>query len=454
MSPLPLADPAYRRALGSGLVLRWATSNDVDRICALYGHVFRRSADDAPNPGVMAWTRDMMGGQHPLITPGDFALVEDIDQGTVVAATCLLSQEWDYCGIPFGVGRPEIVASHPDYRERGLIRAIFELIHARSAAKGHMVQAITGIPYYYRQFGYEFALDLGGNRGVYFVSIPALAEGAHEAYSLRQAHESDLPALVQLYERDRSRPTVVSTRVSADYWRWQLGEERPLSDDGYLPWMIVDSTGTAAGYLLTKRVLDGEALAVHAIGTAVGTPLSAVLPGVLRALREKAVTWPKSRVTAPDANRVAFVLGRDHPAYHVLGDHLAPRRFPPYAWYVRVDNLPGFLRHIGPALEKRLAESALSGYSGELRCDFYRGGLKLTWDNGRLTGAEPWRVDHNWGARGQAGFPPLVFLQLLFGHRSLDELRHMFPDVWADDEVRALLEVLFPPQASWVLPLE
>ena len=74
----------------------------------------------------------------------------------------LISQTWTYDGIPFGVGRPELVGTQPEYRKRGLVRAQFEVIHAFSAERGEMVQAITGIPFYYRQFGYEMAMGLGG----------------------------------------------------------------------------------------------------------------------------------------------------------------------------------------------------------------------------------------------------------------------------------------------------
>ena len=103
-------------------------------------------------------------------------------------------------------------------------------------------------------------------------------------------------------------------------------------------------------------------------------------------------------------------------------------------------------------LEARLAGSVAAGHSGELRLDFYRGGLRLVFADGRLVTAEAWRAPI-WEAKATGGFPPLVFLQLLFGHRSLAELRHAFPDVWADDEGRPLLEALFPPQRSWVMPL-
>ena len=53
---------------------------------------------------------------------------------------------------------------HPDWTlqqlanaDRGLIRMLFEMIHARSQAEGDLVQAITGVAYFYRQFGYEYA---------------------------------------------------------------------------------------------------------------------------------------------------------------------------------------------------------------------------------------------------------------------------------------------------------
>jgi hypothetical protein len=66
-----------------------------------------------------------------------------------------------------------------------LIRAIFELIHARSAAQGHLAQGITGIPYFFRQFGYEYALELRGGPRVAFTAIPNLPRGVAELFHLR-----------------------------------------------------------------------------------------------------------------------------------------------------------------------------------------------------------------------------------------------------------------------------
>jgi len=455
MSIKALSAPDYRRELGGGLVLRWSTSADLERLIQLYSDVFRDKQDSPPSPRMQAWVRDLMSGRHPLLGPGDFALVEDIERGIAVAATCLMHQEWEYDGVPFPVGRPEIVATLAEYRERGLVRAIFELIHARSARNGHMAQGITGIEYYYRQFGYEYALDLGGERSVYFSAIPQLKADQPEPYVLRDATLADLPQVLALYERERARGPV-SARIGEPYWRWLIEGQNVESGEGWRTQLLINAAGQSLGYVLAHRKRWGNAYPIFGLAVEPGVCLPGVLPSVLRALQAQAPSTLTSRPDPPEPVRIAFVLGRTHPVYDALGPALAATYEPPYAWYVRVPELPRFIRHIAPALERRLAESIVSGYTGELRIDFYRGGLRLVFEDGRLTSAEDWnaRAIH-WGPKRNAGFPPLVFLQLLFGRRSLAELRYALPDVWTEsEEARVLIDTLFPARPSWVLPLE
>src|SRR6478736_3194636 len=125
-----MSEDTYRRELGDGLTLRWSTPEEVEQVASLYAHVYRSSPDAPLNWHVPFWTRDMFSGRHPHIGPRDFALVEDTRSGTVVASTCLLGYSFHYEGIPVRFGQPEVVASLPEYRRQGLIRAIFELIHA------------------------------------------------------------------------------------------------------------------------------------------------------------------------------------------------------------------------------------------------------------------------------------------------------------------------------------
>ena len=53
-------------------------------------------------------------------------------------------------------------------------------------------------------------------------------------------------------------------------------------------------------------------------------------------------------------------------------------------------DLPGFIRHVAPALERRLATSVVAGYTGEVKLSFYRSGLRLAFHHGTLQAAEAW----------------------------------------------------------------
>jgi hypothetical protein len=113
-----------------------------------------------------------------------------------------------------------------------------------------------------------------------------------------------------------------------------------------------------------------------------------------------------------------------------------------------VPAVPQFIHHIAPALEKRLAQSVMAGHTGELKISEYRRGCKIVFENGKLMNVEAWQPMP--ADEGDCGFPPLVFLQLLFCRKSLLELREAFADVWAKDDAAPLLDALFPKLLSCV----
>lgn len=448
------AHQSYRRDLGDGLLLRWSTSDDIENIVELVGTVFRGRADEPLNTSLGHLMRELMSGRHPVMGPGDFALVEDTrKQGNpLVACTCLWRHTWEYEGIPFRIGRPEIVATDPDYRNRRLIRAIFDVIHARSEAEGHLVQAITGIPYFYRLFGYEYALDLGGRCSVYVPLIPQSKEGVPEPFHLRDATWEDIPLVQQLYDQ-QCTSGILSAPIDETWWRYQLETWRTShSGEGWHIQMIVDSEGQSQGYVITPSMRWQDGYRVTDLAFASGANALAIMPSLLRALAVQGAQVPVRESGAQPLSRITFNLGRSHPVYDVLEKSMPAKKEAPYAWYVRVAHLPAFMQLIAPVLERRLASSLVAGYSGELRFDFYRGGLRMVFEKGSLLTVEDWRRPI-WDAHEDGGFPPLVFLQLLFGYRRLDALRAAFPDVWVNENVELLVNTLFPYRPSRVLPL-
>ena len=137
------------RTLSDGLVLRHVTPADAEKLAAFNAIMHSDEGPEQPDKFIHAWTMDLLTKPHPHFQPGDFMVVEHEATGEIISALCTISQTWMYEGVPFGVGRPELVATHPDYRRRGLIRTQMDIAHQWSAERGEIMQVITGIPWYY-----------------------------------------------------------------------------------------------------------------------------------------------------------------------------------------------------------------------------------------------------------------------------------------------------------------
>jgi hypothetical protein len=427
------------RELGNGLLMRCATTEDVDALSEFNVNI--HGEDEADRRGVAAWTRDLLTGPHATFQPGDFIIIEEASTGRIVSSMCLIPQTWSYEGIEFGVGRPELVGTLPEFRGRGLIRAQFDEVHKWSIARGLIVQAITGIRYYYRQFGYEYALDL--NRWHMGSRVPRLKEGEQEKFVVRPAQESDIPFLMSVFEYG-TRRGMVRVKWTAEHWHnnlYELSEE----NDHRLEYRIIERAGLqeAVGYFAQSPFLGSSGVRAFHYELAPGISWLEVTPYVIRSLWESGQEFGR-RENRP-CTTFSFLLGAQHPAYDVLGNSVV-NGGQPYAWYLRVPDLVGFLNHIQPALETRLANSIACGHSGEYLIGMYPKGVRLILENGRIK-FDPWKPDH--ADHGNAGFPMLTFTQILFGYRSFEELKFAFPDCWwSDENTRLLINILFPKKSS------
>ncbi len=432
--------------LGNDLVMRRSTPEDADALAKFNAEI--HGDNEADGQRVAAWTRDLLTRPHPTLSPDDFTIVEETATGRIVSSSNLIPQTWTYEGIEFGVGRPELVGTSPEFRGRGLIRAQFEEIHKWSAERGDKVQAITGIPYFYRQFGYEMALDLAGRRFGYEANVPKLKDGEQEPYRIRPATETDLSFIAEVYEYSIHRYAIACKRTP-EIFKYELNGQSENNSDHFGMQVIEENSGELIGYFQYTNSLGRTGVSALSYELKRGVSWLDATPSVVRYLWNKGQEYAKRDRKA--CTSFGFLLGAEHPVYEVMGRNL-PSLHDPYAWYLRVADLPGFLNHIKPALEKRLADSIASGHSREIKISFYRDGLRMVIEKGRPTTIERWKPSPE--DAGIIAFPDLTFLQVLFGYRSYDELQYTFADCWCDsEEVRALINILFPKKLSDVFPI-
>jgi hypothetical protein len=438
-------DKLFLRDLGDGLILRKASPEDSEALVEFNARIHSDDGPEKPDDRIGAWVRDLMEKPHPTTGPRDFTVVEDTKQGKIVSSLNLIPQTWSYGGIPFGVGRPELVGTLPEYRNMGLVRAQFNVIHAWSAERGHLLQSITGIPYYYKLFGYDMALSLGGGRAGFRPHIPKLKEGEVEPFIIRPAVEQDVPFLAQVYEHGMRR-SLVSCVWSEAEWLYEIKGKSDNNVNRVVLQVIENQDSHPVGYLGHPPYTWGPMLPAFRYELSPGISWSAVTPSVIRYLVKTGESLLADK-EGENLDAFGFWLGSEHPVYQVMEDTL-PRVRKPYAWFIRVPDLPAFLRLIAPFLEQRLENSPVCGHTGAIKITFYRNGLRLVIENGKIVTIENWRPEPM-GHSGDAAFPEHTFLQLVFGYRDLDELKYAFADCWTNNDTTvAVLKALFPKQHS------
>lgn len=446
---IQLNDRPVLRKLDDGLILCRSRREDADALAEFNSHIHSDEGFDKPDVRVAAWTRDLLARPHPTFHADDCTLVVESATGKIVSSMNLISQTWAYEGIPFGVGRPELVGTLPDYRNRGLVRLQFDEVHRWSAERGELVQGITGIPFYYKLFGYDMALELGGGRTGYEAQLPKLKDGEAEPFTVRPAAEADIPFLMDVYAHACKRQLITCVRDEAQ-WRYDLTGKSEKNVDR-LEVRILERAGTnePVGYFTHPWFTWDAGLIAHHYELKPGVSWLEVTPTVARYLWQTGETLWKQEGKPGVRTVYSFWFGSEHPAYEVFRDRV-PRLRDPYAWYIRVPDLPKFLRCIAPVLERRIAESAIVSYSGEAEVSFYRSGLRLGLEKGQLAAVEAWMPTPE--EHGSAAFPDLSFLQLVFGYRTFEELEQSYADCWYNnDETRVLLNTLFPKKASSVM---
>lgn len=432
--------------LGDGLRLRRSQKEDAEVLAQFNARIHSDEGPDKPDERIHAWTHDLLVKPHPTFTPENFTIVEEVTTGKIISSMNLIPQTWTYNGVPFKVGRPELVGTLPEYRNRGLVRKQFELIHHWSAQSGYILQAITGIPYYYRLFDYEMAMNLGGGRVGYPTYIPRLKDGEKEPYRLRQPTEADIPFISRLYQMG-CRRSLVACEWDDSVWRYEMSGKSERNVNRGVIRLIETAEGAPCGFIIHPADAWGDMLVIQQYELLPEFPWLQVTPSILRYLENAYQHLPAQKPERKPFGRFGFWLGEDHPVYHVIPDSL-PYTRKPYAWFLRLPDVPGFLHMITPTLEKRLANSPMAGYSREVKLTFYRDGVRLVFERGKLSTLEAWKPTPT-AHSGDAAFPPHTFLQLLFGYRSMEMLKSSFPDCWTNkDEIHVLLDCLFPRQPS------
>jgi predicted N-acetyltransferase YhbS len=409
------------RTLGNGLTLRAVTSDaDVDKVVAINAEIH------GEGDIVRHW---LMQG-HPVIFREGWLYVEDEATGQAVATLCLIPMTWRYGGQPLPVAELGFVATLPDYRGRGLQRVLSKAFEELALERGDTLAAIEGIPGFYGQFGYEYAVPLNDAHDVEFDQVPGATE-----HATRPATPDDVPALQRLFDASTAALDLTGLRDAA-LWTHQLSV--PGEIPFYATTTLVERDRRVVGYLRWGNDGWSDRLAILELAVDGGPGADERILDALRFARDQGQAQG-------DRSGLRLRLPASHPAVSLALD-LGAVEQGRYGWQMQVLDPVGFMRAIGPALEARLAASELAGYDGSLVFDLYRSRLALRFERGKLVQVSAPGSE----AQTHAGLRLKTATQLWLGWRGRQALQDWYPDFRSQETARPLLDVLFPQARAWV----
>ncbi|KAG0218991.1 hypothetical protein BGX33_005257 [Mortierella sp. NVP41] len=447
--------------LGNGLIMRWSTADDKDAIADCLATAFQyeimgRNIPEGELPKKNEYlttiVKRLLSGHHPMMSEYDFALVEDTTvlhpakpgqspRPIVVAATCLLQIAGFHGSVEMAWGMPEVVGTRSEYRNRGLVRRLFlDMIHPAAEARGDLLLLFPGIPYFYKQFGYENAVPLKSGRLLKNVASLYPSRSSTDSssdkkshFTLREATSDDISYLVRLSKPDRLfSKAEFGNPYDETFWRFvveDITRQNTRSHQGahHHAAIVVDSKiSKDVGISLTAQFggWDWKILSLDQDDGTGSLTYREVMTSLLSQMKAfdrpyyEAYCTKLNNNTLPEESDTTLRARGDWPALNF--SHLSVNMTPthpvtlllescgqlepvaakePYRLYTRIPSLPKYLLKIAPVLEQRVKASGVwRDVDARLQVDFYQKvegmsgrGLEIVLKKGQVVEVTDWK---------------------------------------------------------------
>lgn len=311
------------------------------------------------------------------------------------------------------------VYTQREHRMKGHMRALVEDSLRYMIDEGYDVSMLFGIENFYTKFGY--APSLASSICKVKTRDAEVAGAQAKACTTRPIEEQDMLTVLALYNAENAARTGSIVRAPEHFTKFHKGT-----------WYGAPPEATvfedANGALLAYAVWDANAKAVKVAEVAAWD--DGMFPTLLATFAEQAV--------AKRCEAIELYIPSDHPFGEFVQRYGAKWKitYPRYgSGMMRILNQQALFEKIAPEMERRLAASPLSGYTGTLALSTDLGTTSLAFGGGKLTvGA----VDA--AMRLELSQDRLV--QLVMGYRSVrDAINDVDVEVMGD--ALALLNALF-----------
>lgn len=366
--------------------------------------------------------------------------IRDLDKGKIVSSANAIPSIWMYEDISLRNLELGWVGTLKEYRKMGLIRALYSHFEEEMFRGEYDISTIQGIPYFYRQFGYDFILPMNRRVILRINQIPEV-QAQHGpqwmAIGVRKANENDLEEMMTLYEEHNSR-LLMHTKRNRELW--QLQEKFRQQFETEFVTYVLESENHILGYLRVSVQGDPKNSNLGASLVVIESSIR-TFDGVLRALQ-----FIRKMAQDKTCNRISIV-GPSTNNLCRLAEDLGGSVRSGWKHQVRIPNMVKFLERIHPVLERRLLSTMFEGLNYELPINAFTNCYLLNFKQGKITEIKDIGIQEVDTYRSFRT-PPHDLARLVLGAYDIDTLSGYNVDFLVDGGIRSLVQTLFPKRES------
>ncbi len=314
----------------------------------------------------------------------------------------------------------------PEHRRKGVQRILNDEFDKYAVEQGFDLCILAGIPYFYRQFGYQYAVELEYSTEIGLAKVPDRVSGIRlEEFTNEHIKKAD-----RLLRKAQEEYLVHSVRTEGV---WEMQQETGTYGGEPFQATSLYLGDRFVGYY--RYVVDKEKGSFYIKEMGIDENVSAGdLAGAIKG-HASGMGMTVLKTGLPHQDQVSRYL-----------ISLGAKINRPYAWQVKILDLTRFLTKLSPVLESRIEDSEFKGVSKDITLNLWKFAVSMKIEGGKIGPIEKVHGEKD----RTIGLNPYAFIKLALGYKSRLELEEMYPDFRVRGEMGGLIDVMFPKQPGYI----
>ncbi len=349
----------------------------------------------------------------------------DTEKEKVVSVVSLIDFPVKYGDINLKSMEIGIVATDENYRSINISTNLTNTLIKKGVKLGYNLMVIEGIPYFYRKYGFEYAVPL---LVMEKFNMSYFIKERNNEIIIRKAELKDFDFIAEEYNDSIKNIEIASLKSIDIIKAHAFSYECHIKKD----YFIVEYKGKIEGFFGIKQI--SEEIEITDISNNL---INEIYDEIVLFLREKAEKENKKKILTVDVpGSSKFITFLKSIGSKTEGN---------YKWQIKIPDEFKFLNEIKSVLEKRILNSEYSNEDLEFIYNNYRQNIVFKIKNSKIE----LELKENKKLTWDFNLNPNGAIKLFLGDNSIEEISNFMPDCMVSSKYKRIVDIMFPKIESY-----